>query len=486
MQENLSETREAYTAGRLLTRYGPILATLVLGLGVWEVFYPALMSGDSVMQYQQALTHRFTSWHPPLMAIVLSGVLALGGGLGILMLAQCLAGVFGVRALAGAGLDALRGDRLSPAARAWIPVAVLTLLLLPVSPLAFYLMTFWKDAWEMVLLLWLGALSFRLVGSRGRPAAALISGVVLLGAFCGMARHNAMVALPFLGLFLGVELKRRGVRFAPAWVVAPLAAFLVLNTLLDRVFAVEDKSPEDWVLALDLAGVCARDAAACSTLPFTRSQIRDMDGLRARYRPGDLGSVFWEEPLLVDPGMVTLEHRPEIRAEYGRALRERPLLLAKLKVVAFWRMLGTKRTFYFFHGSLAENPYGLQLNERFRGLRESLTREEAEVAESRLRWISGAHIVWLLANGAWVLGLLAASWRRRDGRLLSLALLLMVPLGYSFSYLPATPVPDFRFLYPSTLWVQCVTVAAALGALGTGPLRQKPMGRAPNRASVSE
>ena len=484
MPERLVETREAYTSGQPLARlagFGPALVTLLLGLAVWALFFPALMSGDSLAQYHEALSRRFTSWHPPLMAIVLSGVLALGGGLGLLMLVQCLAGVFGVRALAGACLDELLGDRLSPGARAWIPVAVLALLLLPVSPLAFYLMTFWKDAWEMVTLLWLGTLSLRLVGSRDRPSVPLVAGVILLGALCGLVRHNAMVALPFLGLFLGVELRRRKIRFAPAWVLAPLVAFLTLNTLLDRVFAVQDLSPEDWVLALDLAGVCARDAEACSHLPFTRSQVRDMDGLRARYRPGDLGSVFWEEPTPMSFEMVTLANRPAIRAEYRRALRERPLLLAKLKIVAFWRMLGTKRTSYFFQDSLPRNSVGLALNERFRRAREALVRGGHASAEGPLRWISGAHIVWLLANVAWLLGLLAAAWRRRDSRFLSLAFLLMVPLGYSCSYLPATPVPDFRFLYPSTLWIQCVTVALLLGLL-----RQKPRGLAPKRASVSE
>jgi hypothetical protein len=119
----------------------------MLAAGTWSLFHPALMSYDSVVQYGQAVTGRFTSWHPPVMAIALRAVLALGGTLGMLTAAQCLAGAVGVWAFSWSCLEALFGERLSPARRAWISLAVLVLLLLPASPLIFYLMTFWKDAW---------------------------------------------------------------------------------------------------------------------------------------------------------------------------------------------------------------------------------------------------------------------------------------------------------------------------------------------------
>ena len=41
-------------------------------------------------------------------------------------------------------------------------------------------------------------------------------------------------------------------------------------------------------------------------------------------------------------------------------------------------------------------------------------------------------------------------------------MLLLLPLGYYLSYLVATPVHDFRFLYPATVTVQCLTLSAAL------------------------
>ena len=74
----------------------------------------------------------------------------------------------------------------------------------------------------------------------------------------------------------------------------------------------------------------------------------------------------------------------------------------------------------------------------------------------RRRWIFGAHLVWLLANVAWIAGLVVRSASGSG-----------VPLAYAASFLAAAPVHDFRFLYPSTLAVQCLTVAALLGWLAT-------------------
>ncbi len=92
-----------------------------------------------------------------------------------------------------------------------------------------------------------------------------------------------------------------------------------------------------------------------------------------------------------------------------------------------------------------------------------------------LRWISGVHLVWLTVCGAEVIALLGlwAASRRAEYR--RLAWVLLIPLGYYLSYLFAAPVHDFRFMVPSTVMVQCVTLAAAAGHF----LAQKPAGRAP-------
>jgi hypothetical protein len=450
----------------------PDVLTVAVALLVWRLFFPGLMSQDSISQYGQAVTGLYNDWHPPLMAVVLRTVLGLGGALGLLMLGQCLAGVFGLRALAREQMELLYGDRLPPRRAAWLSLLVPLLLLAPLSPLAFYLMIFWKDAWAAVFLLWIGALAISLFrrGMERRRVALLL----LLSVLLGLVRHNAVVILPVLGLVLWLGLRRAGAGRPAALAVAaaPLALWLVANPVIDALFQVRKMHPDSQIMVLDLVGLCAADGAACAELPWTRSHIRDEAGL-ARYRPGDIGFIFWDVPSPVDPAM-RLDY-PRLRAEYLHAARRFPGELARVKLAAFKTLLGIDKTSYFFHDTIVENPYGLRLNDRFARARQSLAWRVAKVGEAPvLRWICGVHLVWIGVNVLWVIGLLALSFRPGGERYRFLACLLLVPLGYYLSYLAATPTHDFRFMYPSTLMLQCVTLSSALG----GTL-QKPTGRAP-------
>lgn len=456
----------------------PDLVTAALAFVLWRVFFPGLMSTDSIIQYGQALTGRYNDWQPPLMAIVLKIVLASGGAIGILMLGQCVAGVFGIRALAAAVLNFLYGDRLPPSRVAWISVWVLALLLLPVTPLAFFLMTFWKDAWALVLLLWIGALILDLYRTGPRPKPVLL--LVILATTLGLIRHNAVFVLPLISwaLWAGLRKWRFAKPAAAALAAAPLALYLIANPLIDLVFGVEKLHPDSQILALDLVGLCAEDRAVCARLPWTQSNIPDERDL-VHYRPGDIGFIAWDEPRHVDPALRG--DYPRLRSEYLQAAREFPLLLAKVKWEAFKTQLGIDQTYYFFHDSIVDNPYGLALNSRFVPVRRLVSLAAGSIAiHPLLRWISGVHLVWIVVNVLWLAGLLAVSIRRREPKHRFLACLLLVPLGYYLSYLLATPIHDFRFMAPATLMVQCVTLSWLIGGLA-----QKPTGRAPSLSRVS-
>lgn len=461
----------------------PALLAAAAAAGLWAVFRPGLLSFDSIAQYGQALRGSYTDWHPALISIALHFVLALGGSLSRFMALQCLAGALGVFAFARAAMRRLHGERLPPRRAAWLALATLLVLLIPVSPLGFYLMTFWKDVWAMILLLWIGALA--LGGDpEAPPSRARLAGLVLLGAAFGMVRHNAVVTLPLLGFFLWAETRRRSRRAALLLAVAPLAACLALGPLIDAAFEVKETYPESQVMAFDLAGLCAEDHAACARFSFFRRYLR-VPEYRNRYRPGDIGSIFWEEPVIVDRHILDGPVHEQLAAEYREAVKDHPLLLAELKGESFWRLLGTEGTFYFFHDSAVPNKFGLVLQEPFRPFREELVKFGHDVEKGPWRWVAGVHLVWLAADLAWIAVLLRLWRRTEEGRFRSLALFLLVPLGYYLSYLLAAPVADFRFMYPSTLVVQGFTAAAALGSAGISR-RQKPSGRAPYRASVSE
>ncbi len=438
----------------------PDLLTILIALAIWRVFFPGLMSADSIDQYGQAVTGNFNDWHPPLLAIAIKVVLELGGAIGLLMLGQCLAGVFGLRALARGCLELFHPDA-EPRKVAWRSFAVLVVLLIPLSPLAFYLMTLWKDAWAAVLMLWIGALALDLF--RRGATHRRIFGIVTCAVLLGLVRHNAVVVLPVVGIVLWMGVRRAGAsrRSAFAFAASPLVLYLLANPLIDAVFHVKKFHTDSAVMALDLVGLCAEGSAVCDRLPWTKAHIVD-PGALARYRPGDIGFIFWDVPKHVDPAIRQDYFR--LRAEYFRAVEEFPGRFARIKVEAFETLFGLDRTFYFFHPSIVDNPYRLTLNERFAPVRERLIAMATNVSQHPvLRWVSGVHLVWMVVDLVGIVGLAALSWRSGDAKYRDLAAVLLLPAGYYLSYLAATPMFDFRFMYPSTLMVQCVALSWLVG-----------------------
>ena len=432
------------------------LLLVVLGLILWRVFFPALMSYDSVIQFNQAWVGRYNDWHPPLLAVALHLFLKAGRNIGALMLVQCLAGLFGLRALVLAWLRAFFGSAVPPGRAEGIALLVVLVLFLPVSPLPFYLVTFWKDSAAAVLLVWTCAVALPLVGREeeggsGRLPWLRIAAVTALSVALGMVRHNAVVVLPAAGLVLGYAVARSSRRLAAAMLLAPLLAFVVCEAALDLAFHVRKVHLERQMMAFDLFGMCALDARVCDSIPYVRSAFR-LPEYRRRYVPGDLGVSFWAEPALVDPKIRWDGDR--LRAEYLRTAGGFPGTLARVKLEAFATLLGFHEPVVFFHQTLDANKYGLRLNERFAPVREGLADLVRAAGKSPgWRLLSGVHVIWLVADCAWIVFLISS--RRRP-----LALVLLLPLAFYLSYLPATPAHDFRFMYPATLAVQAITFAS--------------------------
>ena len=142
---------------------------------------------------------------------------------------------------------------------------------------------------------------------------------------------------------------------------------------------------------------------------------------------------------------------------------ERPSGLGPPKINSFAPLLDPQGSRLLIYPGMDANPFGLRLNPRFAGVRAALTRATLWAGEESplLRPISGLHLVWLAANVLWIVGLAVFRGRR------TLALVLLMPLAFYLSYLLAAPEPDYRFMYPSTLALQAVTLSWLLGAAGS-------------------
>ncbi len=388
----------------------------------------------------------------------------IGADIGILMLTQCLAGVIGLRTIIQLQCKSLDcGDAAIPAGwpATWATVA----FLLPLTPLIFYLMTFWKDSWLAISFLWGGAYLIWLFHNAGslttRHLNLHIFGASILWALTYSVRHNALAVLPVVGLCLWAIARKRHNGWRAWWaILLPIFLALLAAETLKICFRVEDSQIIAVQKASDLTGACVLDVLKCPAFPFTSSHLEPW--YREHYTFGDAWPLLWAEKRIVKNGYFNLDgENPQLDREYMQLLLNHPLLWARVKAMGFSALVGTEgapKSWYW--SRLENNSFGLRLNDKYGGVRRILFGVAWRVWHNPvLRWVSGIHLIWLAAG----LGLLGIEvyrivFQREDKHLFS-ALLLCIPLSYYFSYCLAAPATDFRMMYPATLLMQTLTLS---------------------------
>ncbi len=448
----------------------PLMVASLCAVAIWSVFYPAIMSADSIDYYEQALTGRYHDWQPPLVALVLHAVMRLNGSLGLLTLIQCFACCLGVLFLGG---RVMKRIGVSGQSCLWLSLAVFAMLISPLSPLPFLMMTFWKDVWIAILMALFICVSdwcYERMNSSAEGARwtyNLILPTLCLTIF--FTRHNALALAPVFFVVLW-QIGRRSLGNVRALLIPLLilGLYLVMRIGIYQAFDIERRHPEEQVMALDLVGMLARWPHLKSELPYTASHLRP--DYKERYRTADIAPLYWEKPLIVDIEYVRPSWLPydwpevnnEMRREYRQAILSHPLQLSAIKIEAWWALLHPRYTHHLILGVIIPNKFDLaqshvSILQRIR--EKAILIERRIFSSSIIKWTTGSHLLWLLMNVCWLLYCAVA--RRGKDRFFEVCL-LAIPLTYSLSYMLAAPARDFRFMYPSTLMVQVLTLGFAV------------------------
>lgn len=443
-------------AGRLL----PMVPCVVAAIGVWLTFYPGLLSPDSLSQYGQALQRRFDTWHAPVIAVTLSYLMRAGVGVGAYTLVQSLAGLVALQCLV-VGLIGMSRTRVSSVVQGWTATAVTLALLVPLSPLPFYLVTVWGDAALTVSLLWTAALAVWLFSeppTSTRGLVVLVAALATAMAFALLTRHNALILLPAFALLLAVAARPKLGRASWLLAAAPALLALAFDAGMHAVNEIHPTRLGNVVKAHDLLGVCKLRGRCPRSLPYTASQLTSPKSLEI-FAFGNVWPMIWMKPPIVRPEFVRVSENAELDAEWWRALLRYPRTMASVKLRSAVGHLGLEQTGYWFQAQLDENEYGLVALPLTAPLRQRWIAVALAVKDHPVaRWVSGAHVVWLSA-GLIALGVAIAESRRT--RVWFRPVLLLVPFTYAASFIVATTAHDFRFLYPSTLLLQAYLFAAA-------------------------
>ncbi len=439
------------------------LAAGLLGWGVWHVFRPGLIGSDGMWQVHQAWVGTFNDWSPPATSVVLRWILLATGSVGTTTLVQAVLGCVGVAQAARAALRFAFPEVLSPRAEAVAAVGVLVVLLVPPSPLAYFLVYVQTDGWYLVAFAWAVAGWLNLLaGGRGGWWVAAAGG----SAAAVLARHNAVVLVPLFAALAAVAATGRA-RLPAAVAVAALP--FVAGPLLTWPYPVEHIHPVDQILAQELVGVCVAREDLRAELPYTNAHLI-ADRFREKHVPGFVNPMYLYSPAEHRPTDVNFvgevadgtqrlgSRHAELVDDYKRALRVAPGAVAGVKWRAFWGHLTMEHTGEHWHPTgIIPNSLGLTPNRGFAGVRDRLAdADRAAEASPAGRVVFMNHLPWVGLN---LLAVVALAVRRRRAGVL----VLLLPLGYVASYALATAGPQYRYMYPATLLVQAGVLVAVVG-----------------------
>ncbi len=428
----------------------------LLSLILWLLFYPAYLNADGVVQYSQAITGVYEDWHPPVMAIILHYILLLGGGIATITFLQTFLGCTGIYLL---GHELLRDKNVSKKKKTWLPFYILLILILPFSPLPFYLMAFLKDTWVSIGLIWIAYIGLKTTKNTDKNTSYRFNYMllVLLMTLIFITRYNSIVLFPVFFILLFYNSKR----LAPSYSVIPIILWSCLPLLLSvsiqkqfyTAFKIKKLYPENQVMAMESVGALIKDSTTEKYIPYIKSNLTL--AYKDAYYPGNVASVMnWEgsKKTLDQQTFNIIDER--IKKEYIDLIVHKPFVLVRVKMEGFYNMLKPSVYKYLYHDQLDPNQYGLVQNERFKSLRLGWQRLVSSIHTCRLTSFIGAeHIVWLFINILLLLHLVLKKQVRTI-----LFFLLLIPLGYYFSYSLAATGNEFRFMYPATLLVQIIAL----------------------------
>lgn len=444
---------------QFLVKNSASLLVFCFSIIIWILFYPAYMSADAITQYIQALYQTYDDWHPPIMAILLHYIFSWGGGVHIITLIQILSGSFGVYLLA----NEILVQRNIPTQKAsWYSFYIFLILLLPVSPMPFYFMNFLKDTWIVIGMIWVAYFalkSTKISTKRSKSYFVNCSALILLMAFLFLTRYNAIVMLPVFFILLMYNSKRLSTSkesIIPI-ILTGLLPFFIYSTVQRQfytAFSVKKLYPENQVMAAESVGALILDIKNEQYVPYVSSNLTS--GYKENYYPGNVASVMnWagSEKTLNQQTFNIAD--PRIKPEYLSLALHSPITLAKVKLEGFYNMLKPSTKKYWYHTGLDDNWLGISQNKLFRPARLGWQRLANNIRNIMLTSLIGAeHFVWLIVNFILLILLI----KRKEMRSM-LFIVLLMPLAYYFSYLLAITGDDFRFMYPSTLLVQVISLS---------------------------
>jgi len=445
-----------------------LLYSIIGSIFVWLIFYPGILSLDSVYMYLEAASKfAYTDEKALLLPFTFSLVLKAGGNLSTLILFQCLAGFLAIRYLA---LSLTACFKIGEKGRDLIALLVLFVLSSPLFITIIYLPTFWMDTWLAIIMLlalaFLVDLYFGIYPHSGAYNLRIVALIVVIS-LALLIRLNSLVLYPVMALAFERILHQRniGAGFKVLLVFCPIIVFGLFMVFQYDVVKVERSYQDHTVLALDLASVLEYDPSICEKALLSGCDVlTDYYPCNFHVGAGALDCTYDQAKGIVYKPFYFLRNNSALEADYLYIVQEHTLTWLNVKYLNFIDYLRpvTYRYFYQVQDPNLLREAGLVPGSRFSNLRERIFAELSWVSQNPvLHWFSFVHLPWLVINAfGIVVSIIGAIRSNQRSKHLFFAIVLSIPASYYFSYLIALTASDFRFMYPSTLVVQVIALTS--------------------------
>lgn len=413
-----------------------ILAAMVLCAGCLYATFPGTLSYDSVAQWEQALSGRYTDWHPPIMAWMWSHLApATLGPRGLFVLQMVLYWLVFL-ALAFV-LDRAR----------WL---VLGAALLPVT--INFSFVLWKDVWMAIALGFCAASAIMALRVERRWPWLLLGWLALAAGL--LYRANALFAAVPLAWLLLLAMRQRG--WVAALLAAPLSVLLLLGAqaLITQLTQPAKTYPSQFIMVDDLFWLSDQHNLLPAYIGADPAQLA-LGQQRCR-----------DTALYLCPGLKFSKWITHDKGEYNqlrRAWREKIMSDPRAYAARRWQ------TFALLLRSPSQPPYEiLQIDvyqpnpEALRFVPNALGRSLIAYVRLTATVLPGAFkpYIWLLLGIAAML--LALSRRRQLGAEVVIPLALSgSALAYILGYALASQAADFRYIYWS-IWAIVLAFVACI------------------------
>ena len=425
---------------------------LAIAAFIMLMFYPGIMSNDSIASLRQARSFEFNDWHPPVMAMIWSVFDRIVEGPAGMLLAQAALYAYGCSALCAQAFP-----KLSTRFPRWLVVVVFSLFP-PVMTLSGMI---WKDIWMSAFLLLALVHLFRMreaASVRRRHAHGAI--VVLFCLVATAFRHNALAATAGLlagAAYLALSMQGKGWRLllASAGGVATAFALYLAVSMFNRLVA-QPGNPTTAIYLYDMAGIIvySGDAEAAAQrllshpVAFTDNRGQFLRRIYQRYSPAVAGNVISTTSRPDAPFSLNVyrHHDAEgVRNAHRDLVRAYPLAYLKHRTTAFSCLLQLCDRQEWVNHSYVLNPqYALP---------KTLAPDSVQY---RLRSIMlSSRLAPLYHPGFWLLvtvagGIIGFIRIVREPATATPSLLLFMGLsgiGLAFSLYFTSPIESFRYMH---------------------------------------